>query len=156
MRGNPQVIAELNKALSAELGAIAQYMVHAEMCDNWGYKKLGAYVKKQAIDEMKHAEGLIERILFLDGAPGVNIMLEPKIGQSVKAQLENDLAAETGAVAQYNAAVAICAQAGDNATRDLFSRMVADEEGHADFLETQLAMIAEIGLNNYLAQQLNS
>jgi bacterioferritin len=156
MRGNDKVIEELNKALAAELNAIAQYMVHAEMCHNWGYQRLGAHVKKQALDEMKHAEGLIERILFLEGAPQVNLALAPRIGQTVKAQIENDLAGELEAVHQYNAAVRVCVEAGDNATRELFERMVTDEERHADFLETQLSMIAGIGLDNYLAQQLHA
>lgn len=156
MRGNGKVIEELNKALAAELNAIAQYMVHAEMCHNWGYQRLGAYLKKQALDEMKHAEGLIERILFLEGAPQVNLALAPKIGQTVKAQIENDLTGELEAVHQYNAAVRVCVEAGDNATRELFERMVKDEERHADFLETQLSIIAGIGLDNYRAQQLHA
>jgi bacterioferritin len=104
---------------------------------------------------MKHAEGLIEHILFLEGAPQVNLALTPKIGQTVKAQIENDLTGELGAVQQYNGAVRVCVEAGDNATREMFERMVKDEERHTDFLETQLSMIAEIGLDNYLAQQLH-
>ena len=154
MRGNDAVIAELNEALKAELTAIVQYIVHAEMCHNWGYDRLGGYIKKQAIDEMKHAEGLIERILFLDGTPKVDVMPTPNIGVNVKAQLESDLAAEKAAVSQYNLAVAACAQAGDNASRALFERMVADEEKHTDYLETQLFMIGEVGFENYLAQQI--
>jgi bacterioferritin len=156
MRGNDNVIAQLNAALNAELTAIVQYMVHAEMCDNWGYERLGAYVKKQAIDEMRHAEELIERILFLDGAPQVSVALTPKIGLSVKAQLENDLAAELEAVKQYNAAARVCVEAGDNASRDLFEKMVKDEEDHTDWLESQLGMIKEMGLENYLAQQIHN
>jgi len=155
MRGNDKVIAHLNAALKAELTAIVQYIVHAEMCHNWGYNRLGGFIKKQAIDEMKHAEGLIERILFLEGVPGVDVMPTPRIGANVKAQLENDLAAETEAVVQYNSAVAICTEAGDNASRALFERMVADEEKHADYLESQLFMIGEVGLDNYLAQQIH-
>lgn len=154
MQGNETVITHLNEALSAELTAIAQYMVHGEMCDNWGYRKLGAYIKKQAIDEMKHAEGLIERILFLDGTPKIGVMLAPKIGASVKMQIENDLAAELGAVKQYNKAVSACSEAKDNGSRELFESMVKDEEKHADFLEAQLHQIGEIGLEYYLAQQL--
>jgi bacterioferritin len=155
MRGNDTVIQQLNEALKAELTAIVQYIVHAEMCHNWGYDHLGGYVKKQAIDEMKHAEGLIERILFLDGTPKVDVMPTPKIGATVKAQLENDLAAELEAVSQYNSAVTICAQAGDNGSRALFEKMVADEEKHTDLLEAQLFMIGEVGLDNYLAQQIH-
>lgn len=155
MRGNETVIEHLNEALKAELTAIVQYIVHAEMCHNWGYQRLGNYIKKQAIDEMKHAEGLIERILFLDGTPKVDVMPTPKIGANVKAQIENDLAGELEAVQQYNKAVEVCAAAGDNGTRELFERMVTDEEEHSDFLESQLFVIGETGLENYLAQQIH-
>ena len=156
MQGSPKVIDELNKALQAELTAICQYMIHAEMCQNWGYGKLGAFIKKQAIDEMRHAEGLIERILFLDGTPHLDVLPTPKIGATVKAQLENDLAAETEAVRVYNQSARICVEQSDNATFALFEKMVTDEEQHADFLEAQLGMIAEIGIENYLAQQMRA
>jgi len=155
MLGNETVIQQLNEALKGELTAIVQYIVHAEMCQNWGYGRLGGYMKKQAIDEMKHAEGLIERILFLDGTPKVDVMPTPRIGASVKAQLENDLAAELSAVSEYNSAVAICTQAQDNTSRALFEAMVTDEEKHTDFLESQLFIIGEIGVDNYLAQQIH-
>lgn len=155
MQGNEKVIEQLNEALKAELTAIVQYIVHAEMCHNWGYQRFGSYIKKQAIDEMKHAEGLIERILFLDGTPKVDVMPTPKIGANVKAQIENDLAGELDAVRQYNNAVAVCSEAGDNGTRELFERMVKDEEEHSDFLEAQLFVIGETGLENYLAQQIH-
>src|SRR5277367_4411229 len=118
MKGNPKVIAELNKALREELTAINQYFLHAEMCENWGYNKLSAFIKKQSIGEMKHAEVLIERILFLDGSPSMQ-PLELTVGSSVKAMLENDLKLEVGAVKQYNAAVAIATSEGDNGSRDL-------------------------------------
>ena len=154
MKGNDKVIAELNAALSSELMAIMQYMVHAEMLTNWGYQRYGGMIKKQAIDEMKHAEGLIERILYLDGVPNVHIKLDPKIGNDVKAQIENDLAAEMEAVAEYNNAVRVCTEAGDNGSRELFERMTIDEEQHVDFLEAQLDMIKQMGLPNYLAQQM--
>jgi len=156
MRGSDKVIQQLNEALKAELTAIVQYIVHAEMCHNWGYHRIGGLIKKQAIDEMRHAEGLIERILFLDGAPKVDVMPTPNIGASVKAQIENDLAAELEAVRQYNASVAVCAQAGDNGSRVLFEKMVKDEEEHADFLEAQLQIISDSGLDNYLAQQMRN
>lgn len=154
MRGNEKVIDQLNAALSAELTAIVQYMVHSEMCENWGYERLGELFRKQAIGEMRHAEGLIERILFLDGVPKVNIMLAPNIGANVKAQLENDLKGELDAVRQYNAAAAVCVEAGDNGSRELFERMVKDEEGHVDLFEGELHQISEMGLENYLAQQM--
>jgi bacterioferritin len=155
MRGNDKVIAELNDALKAELTAIVQYIVHAEMCHNWGYDRLGGYIKKQAIDEMKHAEGLIERILFLAGTPKVDAPPTPRIGATVSAQLENDLAGEMEAVRQYNFAVAICAGAEDNASRALFEAMAKDEEVHTDFLEAQLFLIGEVGLQHYLARQIH-
>jgi len=154
MRGNENVINELNAALRAELIAIVQYMVHAEMCHNWGYQRMGDYIRKQAIDEMRHAEHLIERILFLDGTPRVGIGLDPKIGDTVKAQLENDLAAELEAVQQYNHSVQVCRDAGDNGSRELFEAMVKDEEKHTDFLEAQRDLIAQTGYENYLAQQI--
>jgi bacterioferritin len=155
MKGKPEVLAELNAALGSELLAIVQYIVHSEMCSNWGYKKYGAYIKKQAIDEMHHADGLIERILFLDGIPEVSIALKPHIGADVKKQIENDLAEEVSAVKQYNKAVEVCRKAGDNASRELFERMTKDEEEHTDFLEAQLSMIAEVGLANFLSQQIH-
>jgi bacterioferritin len=155
VKGKPEVLQELNNALAGELLAIVQYIVHAEMCTNWGYKKHGAYIKKQAIDEMRHAEGLIERILFLDGVPDITLSLKPHVGGTVKAQLENDLAEEGKAVLQYNNAVAVCSKAGDNASRDLFETMAKDEEEHYDFLDAQLGVIKEIGLANYLAQQMD-
>lgn len=155
MRGNEKVINELNEALSAELTAIVQYIVHAEMCQNWGYERLGGFIKKQAVDEMRHAEGLIERILFLDGTPDVALKLSPKIGATVKAQIENDLKAEMDAVKMYNAAVKVCSTAGDNGSRELFERMVKDEEQHTDYLEAQIGMIKEMGYENYLAQHMH-
>ena len=154
MQGKEKVINQLNRALSAELTAIVQYMVQAEMCDNWGYGRLGAATKKRALEEMRHAEGLIERILFLDGIPAVEVALEPKIGASVKAQLELDLHDEADAVKQYNAAVEICRQEGDNGTRELFEKMIKDEETHTDYLEAQLRVISEVGIQNYLSEQI--
>src|SRR6202047_3382987 len=137
MKGNPKVLAELNKALKEELTAINQYFLHAEMCENWGYRKLSEYIKKQSIGEMKHAEKLMERILFLDGTPSMQ-PLDVKIGNTVKAMIENDLALEVGAVKQYNDAVAIATDEGDNGSRDLFVILLKDEEDHVDFLEAQL------------------
>jgi bacterioferritin len=148
------VLEQLNAALSAELTAIVQYMVHSEMCENWGYERLGELFRKQAIGEMRHAEGLIERILFLDGVPKVDIKLAPNIGANVKAQLENDLKGELDAVRQYNASAAVCVEAGDNGSREMFEKMVKDEEGHVDLFEAELHQISEMGLENYLAQQM--
>jgi bacterioferritin len=154
MRGNDKVIEQLNLALSAELSAIVQYMVQAELCDNWGYKRLGALTKKRAIEEMHHAEGLIERIVFLDGTPEVAIPLKPQIGANVKEHLEIDLKDEVEASAQYNGAVKVCVTASDDGSRTLFEKMIQDEERHVDFLEAQLQSIKDIGIANYLSEQL--
>jgi bacterioferritin len=154
MRGNPKVIKELNTALLAELTAIVQYMVQAEMCDNWGYKRLGALTKKRAIQEMHHAEGLIERIIFLDGTPEIEVGIKPQVGADVKAQLETDLKDELDAIKQYNASIDICAGSGDNGSRELFEGMVEDEENHVDFLEAQLQAVKDMGIANYLAEQM--
>ena len=153
MRGNDKVIAVLNEMLKEELTAINQYFVHAEMCENWGYKKLSGYIKKQSIGEMKHAEELLERILFLDGTPQMAQTLALKIGDNVKAQIENDLALEVSAVAAYNKAVKLATEQGDNGSRDLLVRLLKDEEEHVDWLEAQLHMIGEIGYEQYLSNQ---
>lgn len=155
MKGNEKVIAQLNKALSSELTAIVQYMVQAETCQNWGYARLGAYLKRRAVEEMHHAEGVIERIVFLDSVPVVDVGLKPQLGTNVQQQLASDLKDEKEAVHDYNAAVAVCVEAGDNGTREQFERMIKDEEGHADFLEAQLHAIEEMGIGTYLAQQLH-
>lgn len=154
MRGKPKVVAELNLALKEELTAINQYFLHAEMCENWGYEKLGEFIKKQSIDEMKHAETLIERILFLDGTPNMTELMQLEIGQNVKAQLENDLRLEVSAVAQYNRAVKIAREEGDNTSRELFEKILKDEEQHVDWLEAQLHMIKEMGYERYLSRQM--
>jgi len=154
MKGNPKVIAELNAALKEELTAIYQYFLHAEMCDNWKYDKLGSFIKKQSIDEMKHAELLIERILFLDGAPNLTELLHLSVGQNVKDQLASDLKLELNAVAMYNASVQVARDEGDNASRELFERLLKDEEMHVDWLEAQLHQIKEIGYERYLSQQI--
>jgi bacterioferritin len=154
MKGNPKVLAKLQEALKEELTAINQYFLHAEMCENWGYDKLGSYIKKQSIDEMKHAEELIERILFLDGTPNLTELMHLNIGQNVKAQLENDLKLEVGAVAMYNEAVKVSRDEGDNASRELFERLLRDEEEHVDWLEAQVHQIKEMGYERYLSQQI--
>jgi len=154
MKGNPKVIAELNRALKEELTAINQYFLHAEMCENWKYDKLGDFIKKQSIDEMKHAEALIERILFLDGTPTLNEAMILNIGANVREQLEGDLKLEIGAVGMYNDAVRIARDEGDNASSELFERLLKDEESHVDWLEAQLHQIQEIGYERYLSQQI--
>ncbi len=154
MKGKPEVLEVLAKMLKEELGAISEYFIHAEMCENWGYKKLSGHTKKESINEMKHAEKLIEHILFLDGAPNLNDMPKLVVGKDVKQQFENDLALEKNAVAEYNAGIAVCRKAGDQASADLLQKILADEEEHVDYLEEQLGLIEQIGIQNYLAQQL--
>ena len=154
MKGNPKVIAELNEALKEELTAINQYFLHAEMCENWKYTRLADHIKKQSIDEMKHAEVLIERILFLDATPNMTELMQLSIGQNVKEQLESDLKLEIAAVAQYNRAIQIARDEGDNASRELFERLLKDEEEHVDWLEAQVHQIREIGYERYLSQQI--
>ena len=154
MQGNPKVIAKLNEALKEELTAINQYFLHAEMCENWHYDKLGSFIRKQSIDEMKHAEEIIERILFLDGTPNMTELMQLNIGQNVKAQLENDLKLEVNAVHMYNEAVELARNAGDNASRELFERLLRDEEQHVDWLEAQLFQIKDMGYERYLSQQI--
>jgi bacterioferritin len=154
MQGNPKVIAALNEALKEELTAINQYFLHAEMCENWHYGKLGGFIRKQSIDEMKHAEQIIERILFLDGTPSMTELMQLNVGQNVRDQLESDLKLELAAVVQYNRAVALARDAGDNASRELFERLLKDEEEHVDWLEAQLYQIKEIGYERYLSQQI--
>jgi len=154
MKGNPEVIAVLQEVLKAELTAINQYFVHAEMCENWGYHRLGDLVKKEAIDEMKHAEKLIERILFLDATPNVSDYFKINIGADVKKQLENDLALECEAVKRLNRGIQLCHQKGDGASRELLEHILQDEEHHVDWLEAQLHMIGEMGIENYLPEQI--
>ncbi|MGA2116410.1 MAG: bacterioferritin [Bryobacteraceae bacterium] len=154
MQGNPKVIAELNAALKEELTAISQYFIHAEMCENWKYEKLGKYIKKQSIDEMKHAEMLIERILFLDGAPNLTELLSLTVGKTVKEQIASDLALELNAVAMYNKSIKLAREEADNASAELFKKLLQDEEQHADWLEAQLHQIDELGYERYLTQQL--
>ena len=154
MKGNPKVIAALQQALKEELTAINQYFLHAEMCENWHYSKLGEFIKKQSIDEMKHAEELIERILFLDATPSLTEPMRLTIGKSVKAQLESDLQLELSAVKLYNEAVKTSQEHGDNTSREMFERLLKDEEKHVDWLEAQLHQIEEMGYERYLSQQI--
>ena len=154
MRGNPEVIAQLNQALKEELTAINQYFLHAEMCHNWGYHKLGDYIRKQSIDEMKHAEQLIERLLFLDATPAMEHM-ELSVGTNVRSQLEADLKLEENAVGMYNAAIRVSRDAGDDTSRNLFTQLLRDEEEHVDWLEAQMHQIKELGYERYLTMQMD-
>src|SRR6266404_340065 len=155
MKGKPKVIALLNEALKEELTAINQYFLHAEMCENWKYDKLGDYIKKQSIDEMKHAEALIERILFLDGTPNLTELMQLTVGKNVQEQIQSDLKLEIKAVAMYNHSIKVARDEGDNASRELFERLLKDEEAHVDWLEAQLHQIKELGYERYLSQQIS-
>jgi bacterioferritin len=154
MKGNAKVIAALNEALQEELLAINQYFLHAEMCENWKYEALAKFIKKQSIDEMKHAEKIIERILFLDGTPSVTGPGQLKVGKNVKEQLANDLELELGAVQLYNRAVKLARDESDNATAEFFQVILKDEEEHVDWLEAQAHLIQDLGYERYLTQQL--
>ena len=154
MKGDPKVIAMLNEVLKAELTAINQYFLHAEMCENWGYDRLAEHTRKESIEEMRHAEKLMERILYLDGTPNMSDYFKIMIGKDVPAQFKNDLQLEYDAVKRLNDFVEKARLAGDNGSRDLFQHILEDEEEHIDWLEAQLGMIDEIGIQNYLAQQI--
>ena len=154
MIGKPEVLKVLQEALTDELGAVHGYILHAEMCESWGYKTLAGATTRRAIEEMKHAEKLMSRILFLEGEPDVQSLPKINIGKDVKEQLTIGLKDETGAIFSYNEAAAICTKAGDNASADLLKGNLADEERHADYLETQLSLIQQLGMENYLAQNL--
>ncbi len=154
MKGNDKVIEQLNARLVEELTAINQYMVHAEMCGNWKYDKLHKEIEKRAIVEMKHAEKLIERILFLEGRPTVSKLHDMNIGQEVPQMHQNDLGAEIGAVQGYNSSIRIAVEAADNGTKDLLESILEQEEGHVDWIEAQLDQIKQVGLQYYLAEQI--
>jgi bacterioferritin len=154
MKGNEKIIGRLNARLAEELTAISQYMVHSEMCENWGYKKLHDAVEKRALAEMKHAEKLIARILFLEGRPIVSDLKKMNIGADVAKQLKNDLDAEIGAVKAYNEDINFASEAGDNGTKDLLESILKDEESHTDWIETQFDLIKQVGIQNYLVEQI--
>jgi len=155
MKGQKKVIDKLNDLLADELTAINQYMVHSEMCDNWGYEKLHKAIEKRAIDEMKHAEKLIARILFLEGLPVVSKLKPIHIGAQVEAQHQNDWNAEDGAVKSYNDGIKICRELADNGTRELLESILKDEEAHIDWLEAQMDQIKQMGVQNYLVEQID-
>ena len=153
MKGNDKVIESLNDLLAEELTAISQYMVHAEMCENWGYKKLHEVVEKRAITEMRHAEKLIARIIFLDGQPTVSRLNEIHIGQDVEKQFENDLMLERGADRHYNEVIRLASELGDNGTKDLLEEILEQEEDHIDELESHQDQIRQMGIANFLVPQ---
>jgi bacterioferritin len=154
MKGDPKVIAFLNQVLKAELTAINQYFLHAEMCENWGYQRLAKKVKKESIEEMIHAEKCMERILYLDGTPNMTDYFKINIGATVEAQFKNDLQLEYDAVKRLNDGIKLCTAANDGGSRELAEKILSDEEQHIDWLEGQLHAISEMGIANYLAQQL--
>ena len=153
MKGNDRIIAKLNDLLADELTAINQYFLHAEMCENWGYERMAKHTRKESIEEMQHAEKLMERILLLDGSPNMTDYFKINIGQNVKQQLENDLQLEYTAVKRLNEGIKSCVAVGDNGSRELLEKILLDEEHHIDWLEGQLYMIKEMGYENYLTQQ---
>jgi len=154
VKGDAKVIAILNEVLKAELTAINQYFLHAEMCENWGYERMAKLVKKESIEEMVHAEKLMERILYLDGTPNMSDYFKINIGATLEAQLRNDLQLEYDAVKRLNDGIKLCVAQGDNGSRELAEQILSDEEHHIDWLEGQLHAISEMGIQNYLAQQL--
>ena len=155
MKGNDRIIAKLNDLLADELTAINQYMVQSEMCDNWGYEKLHKTIEKEAIDEMKHAEKLIGRILYLEGMPVVSKLNAIHIGADVPAFLQNNWNAEAGAIKAYNEGIRLAVEVADNGTRDLLESILKDEEGHIDWIEAQRDQIQQMGIAPYLSEQIS-
>jgi bacterioferritin len=155
MKGNDKVIEKLNFLLADELTAISQYMVHAEMCANWGYKDLASVIEKRAIDEMKHAEKHIGRILFLEGMPVVSELNKMHIGENVEAQHKNDWAAENGAIKAYNDGIKLATEVGDNGTREMLEDILEDEEDHIDWIEAQIEQIKQMSIQIYLSEQIS-
>ena len=154
MHGDPRVIEALNDVLTAELTAVNQYFIHAKMSSNWGYRRRGAHDRDESIDEMRHAERIIDRILYFDGTPNMQRLFPVRVGETVAEQLELDLAVEHEAVPRLNRAIEPCVEVADNGTRELLADILVSEEEHVDWLETQLETIRQIGLELYLSQQL--
>jgi bacterioferritin len=154
MKGDPKVIDLLNEILTGELTAINQYFLHAKMCQNWGYERLHEHIRKESIDEMKHADMLIERILYLEGLPNLQRLGKLNIAQSVVEMLKNDLGVETVAIPLLNKSIETCRQVGDNGSEDLLTKILVSEEEHVDWLEAQLELVKQVGEANYLAQQI--
>jgi len=155
MQGDPNIVAILNDVLTSELTAINQYFIHAKMCSNWGYERLAERSREESIEEMKHADALIERILYFDGVPNMQRLNPVRVGETVPEQFQVDLELEYEAVKRFNAGIAQCVAAGDNTTRAMLEKILVSEEDHIDWLETQQETIRQIGEANYLAQQLH-
>ena len=154
MKGDKAVIDVLNDVLTAELTAINQYFIHAKMCENWGFERLAHKIREESIDEMRHADQVISRILFLEGVPNLQRYHKLHVGETVKEQFESDLQLEYAAIAFLNQGIDAARKVSDNATEDLFTRILVGEEQHTDWLETQLELIRQVGEQNYLAQQM--
>jgi len=155
MKGDKQVLTLLNDVLTAELTAVNQYFLHARLCDHWGYERLYERVRKESIEEMKHADELIERILYLEGMPSVLTEIKVNVGETVPEQFRLDLEVEYEAVKRLNDGIEACRAAGDNGTRDLLEKILREEEDHVDWLETQQETIKQVGLERYLSEQIN-
>ena len=153
MKGDARVIAVLNDVLTNELTAINQYFLHARLCENWGYERLWKKVRAESIDEMQHADKVIQRILYLEGHPNLQKLGKLEIGETVAEQLKSDLALEKRAIPVLNAGIALCRDRGDNGPAELLEEILVDEEEHADWLEAQLTLVEQVGIQNYLAQQ---
>lgn len=155
MKGSKKVIDALNDILGGELVGINQYFLHSKMCKNWGFERIAEVDYKESIGEMKHADDLVERILFLDGVPNLQKLGKINVGENVPEQMKFDLALEMDAVSKLNQAIALCVAEGDNTSRDLLEDILEDEEEHLDWLETQLGLIAKLGETQYLAEQMH-
>ena len=156
MRGHEQVITLLNDILTAELTAINQYFIHGRMCENWGYERLWTKIREESIGEMRHADQLIERILYLEGVPNVQRLGKVNVGETVPEQLRLDLEVERSAIRALNAGIEVARGLGDNGTRDLLEDILEAEEKHANWIEAQVTLIAQTGEGNYLAQQIKN
>jgi bacterioferritin len=156
VKGNEEILTLLNHLLTNELTAINQYFIHAKMCQNWGYPRLAAKLRLESIDEMRHAELVIDRILFLEGVPNLQRYHKLHVGETVKEQFQSDLQVEYTAIAFLNQGIKTTREAGDNATEDLLTKILVAEEQHTDWIETQLELIKQVGEQNYLAQQINA
>jgi bacterioferritin len=154
MKGNKKIIELLNDVLTSELTSVNQYFLHAKMCRNWGYLRLAEFIRKESIDEMKHADELIERILYLEGLPNLQRLSKVSVGETLPEQLRLDRDTEVEAIARLNKGIALCVELADNGSRELLERILTGEEEHLDWLETQLALVASLGDVQYLAQQL--
>lgn len=153
MKGEPKVIDLLNQVLTNEITSVNQYFLHARMCENWGYERLWKKVRAESIDEMKHADQVIERILYLEGLPNVQRLGKVTIGETVQEQLRLDLETEKANILVLNPGIELCRESGDNGSAELLEHVLEDEEEHANWLEAQLALVEQVGLQNYLAQQ---